>query len=76
MVCDVGPWRAEGKISPISRDGQLVSGFGVRSVIHSVLVGLEEFCDGSFEGEGGTLGDIDRLGVVSQSIRLRVVNYV
>lgn len=75
MVCDVGPWKAEGKISFISRDGQLFSGFGLRSIIHPVLVWLGELCVGSFEGEGGTLGDADRLNVVSQSIRLEVVNY-
>jgi len=75
VVWDVGPWKAEGKISFISRDGQLVSGFGLRSVIHPVLVGLGELCVGSFEGEGSTLGDADRLDVVSQSIRLKMVNY-
>lgn len=65
MICDAGPWKTEGWISLISRDGQLVSGFGVRSGIHSVLVGLEGFCAGLFEGKGGTLGDTDRLGVAS-----------
>lgn len=75
MICDVGIWRAGGKTSPISRDGQLVSSFGDRNGIPSVVAGLEELCAGLIEGEGGTLGEVDRLDVISQSIRLRMVNY-
>jgi len=76
MICDAGPERTGGRISPISRDGQLVGGFGIRSGTPSVLVRSEEPCAGLLGGGGGALGDADRLGVVSQSIRLEVVSYV
>lgn len=72
MVRGVRPWRAGGRISLISRDGQFVSVFGTGG---GTLSGLEELCVGLFEGEGGALGDVDRFGVISQSIRLEVVNY-
>ena len=76
MVCGAGPWETGGGISPISRDGQLVNGFGVRSGTPSVLVGVEELRAGLMEGKGGTVGDGDRIGVASQSIRLKtMVNY-
>lgn len=76
MICDAGPGKTGGRISFISRDGQLVNGFWIRSGTPSVLVGSEEPCAGLLGGGGGTLGDADRLGVVSQSIRLKVVSYM
>ena len=76
MFRGVGPWNAGAKISLISRDGQFVSGFGVRNGTPSGLVELDGLCAGLLEGEGGALGDADRFGVISQSIRLKVVNYV
>lgn len=75
VIRDVGPWEGGGKISLISRDGQFVSCFGVKSGIPSVFMGLEELYVGLVEGEEGVLGDADRFGVISQSIRLKMVNY-
>lgn len=39
-----------------------------------MLEGREELHGGLVGGEGGTMGDVDDLGVESQSIRLYVVN--
>ena len=41
-----------------------------------MLAGTEEVWVGLLEGVRDTLGDADRLGVVSQSIRLKMVSYV
>lgn len=75
MTCDGCPG-AGGGISLISRDGQLVNGFGVRDGASSALVGSEEPWSGLLEGKGDGRGDVDSFGVVSQSIRLKVVNNV
>ena len=40
-----------------------------------MLMGLEGLRAVSFEGEGGTLGDSDRLSIVSKSMRLKVIHY-
>jgi len=65
-----------GEISLISRDGQFVNGFGVRSGGCSASERLGEPWVWSLESEGGVLGDANRFGVTSQSIRLGMVNYM
>ena len=73
MICGGGTG-AGGGLSLISRDGQFVNGFGIRGDASSALVESEESCGGLLEGNGDGRGDVDSFGVVSQSIRLKVVN--
>jgi hypothetical protein len=75
-IWDTGTWETGGRTSLISRDGKFVSGFGVCGDIPSVLGGSEELQGGLSEDKRSTLGDTDRLGVVSQSIFSRVVSRV
>lgn len=75
MICDRESWGAGGGVSLISRDGHVINGLGVRIGTTSVSEGPGEPYGGLLGGKGDTFGDTDRPGVVSQSIRLQVVNY-
>lgn len=41
-----------------------------------MILGLEKLCVRLLEGGEGALGDADCLGVISQSIRSKIVNHL